>query len=58
MSWSSQHILTSDTLFPVSSIYIAEADVVAATGKLAWIYWLKNDALTTVVMRFCLAAVQ
>ena len=44
MSWTGSHILTSNTVFPQTSVYTAEAQVVSASGDWPGIYWLKNNA--------------
>lgn len=42
MSWSSNHVITSDSLFPGNIVYTAEADVVAAAGNWPEINWQRT----------------
>lgn len=44
MSWSGSHILTSNALFPVGTVYTAEASVNSATGDWPGVHWLKDNA--------------
>jgi hypothetical protein len=43
MTWPSQHVITSDSVFPGNVIYTAEADVVAANGNWPEINWQRTS---------------
>ncbi|MBL8017707.1 MAG: DUF2341 domain-containing protein [Ignavibacteria bacterium] len=44
LSWSSDKVILSDTIFPRNEIYTAEMNVVASTGNWPALLWVKNDA--------------
>lgn len=44
LSWSSSGLVISSTLFPITTAYVAEADVTAASGTWPGVYWTTNDA--------------
>lgn len=42
-SWSSQGVILSNAVFPMTTVYTAEADVTAASGNWPGLYWLKTN---------------
>lgn len=44
LSWSSDKVILSDTIFPRNEIYTAEMNVTASTGNWPALLWVKNDA--------------
>ncbi|HPE82892.1 MAG TPA: DUF2341 domain-containing protein, partial [Aequorivita sp.] len=50
MSWSSNGVLISDTTFPVSEVFTAEAQVNSASGNWPGIYWAKETAAKSYAM--------